>query len=97
MSYRTINEDILRTLRMPGPAYWGVITVLVGVLLFGVYAFWTQTQLGLGVAGYEHPAPVGHLHHKLRLLGRHRPLGYADLRGALPVQGPMADRRCTRR
>ncbi len=56
MSYGIINADILRTLRMPGPTYWGVVTVLVGVLLFGVYAFWTQVQLGLGVAGYEHPA-----------------------------------------
>jgi molybdopterin-containing oxidoreductase family membrane subunit len=59
MSYSTINGDILRTLRMPGPAYWGVLTVLVAVVLFAVYAFWTQTQLGLGVAGYEHPALWG--------------------------------------
>ena len=55
MSYRTINADILRTLRMPGPAYWGLLAVLSAVLLFGVYAFWTQVQLGLGVASYSHP------------------------------------------
>ena len=59
MSYRTINTDILRTLRMPGPAYWGLLAVLAAVLLFGVYAFWTQVQNGLGVAGYSHPALWG--------------------------------------
>jgi molybdopterin-containing oxidoreductase family membrane subunit len=59
MSSRTINADILRTLRMPGPAYWALLAVLAAVLLFGVYAFWTQVQLGLGVAGYSHPALWG--------------------------------------
>jgi Ni/Fe-hydrogenase subunit HybB-like protein len=59
MSARTINADILRTLRKPGPAYWALLAVLTAVLLFGVYAFWTQVQLGLGVAGYSHPALWG--------------------------------------
>ena len=59
MSARTINADILRTLRMPGPAYWVLLAVLAAVLLFGVFAFWTQVQLGLGVAGYSHPALWG--------------------------------------
>jgi len=59
MSARTINADILRTLRMPGPAYWALLAVLTAVLLFGVYAFWTQVQLGLGVAGYSHPVLWG--------------------------------------
>ena len=59
MSYHTINADILRTLRMPGPAYWGLLAVVTAVLLFGVYAFWTQVQNGLGVAGYSHPALWG--------------------------------------
>ncbi len=59
MSARTINADILRTLRMPGPAYWALLAVLAAVLLFGVFAFWTQVQLGLGVAGYSHPALWG--------------------------------------
>ena len=55
MSYNTITTDILRTLRVPGPAYWSLLAVLVGVTLFGVYAFWIQIQFGLGVAGYQHP------------------------------------------
>ena len=55
MSYHTINADILRTLRMSGPAYWGLLAVVTAVLLFGVYAFWTQVQNGFGVAGYSHP------------------------------------------
>ena len=59
MNYHTINADILRTLRMPGPAYWGLLAVVTAVLLFGVYAFWTQVQNGLGVAGYSHPALWG--------------------------------------
>ena len=58
-SYSTINADILRTLRMPGSTYWAILAVLVGVLLLGVYAFWTQVQLGMGVAGYEHPVLWG--------------------------------------
>ena len=58
-SYRTINADILRTLGMPDPAYWSLLAVLAAVLLFGVYAFWTQVQFGLGVAGYAHPVLWG--------------------------------------
>lgn len=59
MSYSTINADVLRTLRIPGLAYWSLLAVLAAVLLFGVYAFWTQVQLGLGVAGYSHPVLWG--------------------------------------
>ena len=55
MSYNTVNTDILRTLRMPGVGYWSLLGVLTCVLLFGVFAFWTQVQQGMGVAGYEHP------------------------------------------
>jgi molybdopterin-containing oxidoreductase family membrane subunit len=55
MSYSTVNADILRTLRMPGVGYWSLLGVLTCVLLFGVFAFWTQVQQGMGVAGYEHP------------------------------------------
>lgn len=54
-SYRQINEDILRTLDTPAPAYFASLGLLLAVLGFGVYAFTQQWQTGLGVAGYEHP------------------------------------------
>ena len=55
MSYSQINADVLRTLCVPGGAYWGLLTALLAVVLFGVYCFWTQVHGGMGVAGYEHP------------------------------------------
>ena len=45
----------MRTLAPPGSVYVGTVTVLLAVVGFGVYAFYHQVQIGLGVAGYQHP------------------------------------------
>ena len=55
MSFRKINDDILRTLEPPGPIYFGALGLVLVVLALGIYAFSQQVQTGMGVAGYEHP------------------------------------------
>ena len=55
MSYAKINDDILGTLRPPGPIYFGALGLVLAVLSLAVYAFTRQVQGGLGVAGYQHP------------------------------------------
>ena len=55
MTLIATTDDILRTLGRPGRAYFFTLAVLLGILALGIYAFARQAQLGLGVAGYQHP------------------------------------------
>ncbi len=55
MTLVATTDDILRTLGRPGRAYFFTLAVLLGILALGIYAFAQQAQLGLGVAGYQHP------------------------------------------
>ena len=55
MTLVATTDDILRTLGRPGRAYFCTLAVLLGILALGIYAFAQQVQLGLGVAGYQHP------------------------------------------
>ena len=55
MSFRRINDDILRGLQAPGPVYFAGVGLAVSTLAWGLYAFWYQVQVGLGVAGYQPP------------------------------------------
>jgi len=55
MSFRSIDNDILRGLRAPGPLYFAGLSLALAVLAWGLYAFWYQVQVGLGVAGYQPP------------------------------------------
>ena len=55
MSFATINDDILRTLRPPGAGYYAGLALAFAALLIGGGAFLYQARTGMGVAGYEHP------------------------------------------
>ncbi|MCH7748110.1 MAG: hydrogenase [Acidobacteria bacterium] len=55
MSFATINDDILRTLRPPGALYYAGLALALVALSIGVLAFLYQARTGMGVAGYEHP------------------------------------------
>ena len=55
MSFATISDDILRTLRAPGPLWYASVLLAAGAASTGLAAFLHQAQTGLGVAGYEHP------------------------------------------
>ena len=55
MSFRSIDDDILGALQGPGPAYFVGVSLALAVLAWGLYAFWYQVQVGLGVAGYQPP------------------------------------------
>ena len=55
MSFATINDDILRTLRPPGTVYYVGVMLAFVAFSIGLLAFLYQARTGLGVAGYEHP------------------------------------------
>ena len=55
MSFAKISDDILRTLRAPGPLWYASVLLAAGAASTGLAAFLHQAQTGLGVAGYEHP------------------------------------------
>ena len=55
MTLSGTTDDILRTLRQPGPAYFTTLACLLAILALGVVAFAYQFQIGLGVAGYQPP------------------------------------------
>ena len=55
MTFRKINEDILRTLGPPSRVYLINLSLILTVLALGVYAFAHQVRTGLGVAGYDPP------------------------------------------
>ena len=57
--FSTVTDDILRTLGRPGRTYYGTLICLAAVLAVAVYVFLRQVRVGLGVAGYEHPALWG--------------------------------------
>ena len=55
MSFATINDDILRTLRPPGTVYYVGVMLAFVAFSIGLLAFLYQARTGMGVAGYEHP------------------------------------------
>jgi Ni/Fe-hydrogenase subunit HybB-like protein len=55
MSFRRINDDILRGLETPGLAYFAGVGLALAVLALALFAFWHQVEVGLGVAGYQPP------------------------------------------
>ena len=59
MGFSAVTDEILRTLGRPGRAYVGTLICLAAVLAVAVYAFLYQVRVGLGVAGYQHPALWG--------------------------------------
>ena len=55
MSFRKINDDILRTMGPASRTYRAGLGLALTVLGLAVYAFYHQVQTGLGVAGYDPP------------------------------------------
>ena len=54
-NYRTVNDEILRTLSTPGRLYASVVGLLFLGILFAAFCWAYQILTGLGVAGYAHP------------------------------------------
>src|SRR6266581_3293599 len=55
MTFRRINDDILRGLETPGLPYFAGVGLALAVLALALFAFWHQVEVGLGVAGYQPP------------------------------------------
>ena len=59
LSYKQVNEDILRTLEPPGIQYLLVLATAVFCLGIGAIAWIHQLKQGIGVAGITHPIMWG--------------------------------------
>jgi molybdopterin-containing oxidoreductase family membrane subunit len=55
LALRRVNDDILRTLGVPGRAYVAAVLFLFAVICWGGFAWAYQIRHGLGAAGYNHP------------------------------------------
>jgi molybdopterin-containing oxidoreductase family membrane subunit len=55
LSWRRVNETVLRSLEAPGKAWYIIFAIDLAVLGIGVLAFLNQLVTGLGVAGYAPP------------------------------------------
>ena len=55
LSYRDINERILRTLAFPRRTYYLLIGLCVTGILLGACCWAYQIATGMGVAGYRPP------------------------------------------
>ncbi len=55
LSYRTVNETVLESLKAPGRGWYILFLVDLAILGVGVLAFLNQVVTGLGVAGYAPP------------------------------------------
>ncbi len=55
ITYKSINDDVLRMLEKPGPGWFAIFVLDLLVLLVGGLALRNQIVLGLGNAGYTRP------------------------------------------
>ena len=59
LSYKQVNEDILRTLEPPSIQYVMVVATAMFCLLIGAVSWMHQLKYGIGVAGITHPIMWG--------------------------------------
>jgi len=59
LTYRSVNRDILETLKPPGRLYWFVIAALFTLVGLGAACFLYQAFIGMGVTGLNNPVGWG--------------------------------------
>ncbi len=74
-----INAAVLRPMMETGPKFWITVTILVAIILWGLYAWGYMIYWGMGTAGINNPVYWGSLHRHLYFLGGHQPCGDDDL------------------
>ncbi len=91
-TYADVDRGVHRIMETPGLLFWAWIA-FCATLVAIAGALWTR-QIYEGPRRHRPEAAhdVGGLHHELRVLGRNRALGHADLRDSLPLPHSMADR-----
>jgi molybdopterin-containing oxidoreductase family membrane subunit len=55
VTQKTLNEEVLRLIGIPGPVWWGFFIFDLSVLAVGFLAFRNEIVLGLGVGGWNRP------------------------------------------
>jgi len=55
MTYRSLNDDILKLMSRPGKVWWAVFLLDLTILAIGLLAERNQIVLGIGVAGHTRP------------------------------------------
>jgi Ni/Fe-hydrogenase subunit HybB-like protein len=58
-SYDRVNRDVLKLLSKPGKGYFILLSVVLAVLAWGLFAFAAQTVLGIGMSGLINPVGWG--------------------------------------
>jgi molybdopterin-containing oxidoreductase family membrane subunit len=58
-SYGDVNRDVLKLLSRPGRPYYILLAVVLAVLAVGIFAFFTQVYLGIGMSGLINPVGWG--------------------------------------
>ena len=59
VDYKTVNDDILDTLKPPTVTWYLGVSVAICFLLVGAYCWIYQIRNGLGVGGITHPVMWG--------------------------------------
>lgn len=58
-TYADVNDDVLRTLERPQPAYFLLLIGFITALLIGAVSWAVQIDVGLGLSGINHPIGWG--------------------------------------
>lgn len=59
LTYRRVDDELVKTMRPAGRAYYVVLAILALVVAWGGYAWSVQLRRGLGIAGISHPVGWG--------------------------------------
>ncbi|MFI5400665.1 MAG: hydrogenase, partial [SAR324 cluster bacterium] len=59
ITYAQVNDDVLKTMVRPKPAYFLLLTGFVIALALGVLGFSIQISAGIGLVGINHPIGWG--------------------------------------
>jgi Ni/Fe-hydrogenase subunit HybB-like protein len=58
-SFDRVNRDVLKLLGKPGKGYFILLSIVLAVLAWGLFAFAAQTVLGIGMSGLINPVGWG--------------------------------------
>lgn len=59
ITYADVDNDVLRTLERPKPAYFLLLSGFLAALLLGVVSLAIQVDVGIGLSGISHPVGWG--------------------------------------
>ncbi len=93
-TYHQVTEDIVRPIEAKPTRLWYIgFYIAVALLLFGVYSIYRDVTYGIGQWNLNKNSGLGMGYHQLRMVGRYRSRGNADLCHPFAVP-PGMENRC---